>query len=277
MTQTINNNSNLAGRVVTAMVALTLTISLLAGSGFAQNGGWGTTAPQATPTTPSNSQLGQRLAFRNGELYFTGRVTQRQAEKVLEFLDDMYGEQPNFKSYQLDKDGNELVLKSVVGESALNSNELDYAFEAVEFLLQTVVFTDDPVRLELTDTNFNTRKVFNKLGVRPFGQRIAFNKNELFYTRDVTRDEADKLTKFLMDSGGADTEVSFQIDREGDTIVIRMVGNEDAQNTDKHDATFDAMEREFQSMVFTEDNVRFEITNYQFEAAKMFDKIPANG
>lgn len=250
-----------ASTMLTALVAC----SLIAGTASAQSGG---------PATTNTTTFGEKLPFQNGELYFTDNVTQRQAESLVKFLDEMYGDLENFKSYQLDRDGNELVVRSVVNDRALNTNELDDSFEAVEFLLQTQVFPDSEVRLELTDTQFQTRRTFNKLGIYPFGKRVTFNKNELYYTKDVTRQEVDKLIKYLMSTGGADTEVSFQLDRDGDTLVVRMVGSSEAIKTSEFDASFDAMEREFQQFVFTDTNVRFEVTDFKFEPAKIIDKIP---
>jgi len=66
-----------------------------------------------------------------------------------------------------------------------------------------------------------------------FGEKLNFGKNELYYTKNVTKSDAEKLGNYLTEqqffSNDGNT-ISVQLDKVNDTFLFRMVTLDSALN-----------------------------------------------
>jgi hypothetical protein len=104
---------------------------------------------------------GERIAFKNGELYYTENVSKEQADSLADYLEELYGDLENQKTFQLDRRGDDMIVRMCANSQALETNKLDASFMALEMLIQQTVFTDNNVVVELCDQDLETRKSFD--------------------------------------------------------------------------------------------------------------------
>lgn len=72
------------------------------------------------------------------------------------------------------------------------------------------------------------------------GSRLEFNGGELYYTSQVTKQEAQKLGECLVEQDFFDgKEKSVQLDKEGETYVFRAVVKKELQENIANNATLD--------------------------------------
>ena len=107
-----------------------------------------------------------------------------------------------------------------------------------------------------------------------YGERIAVNNSELYYTDNVTEAEAQKVAEFI-DSFTADIpqEITFQLDKRGDTYVYRMCAQPHAYETDELDASWIATETLLQQDVFPDANVIVELCDDTMTTQKTIDEV----
>jgi hypothetical protein len=61
-------------------------------------------------------------------------------------------------------------------------------------------------------------------GCNQYGTKLKFNGGDLFYTKNVTAAEANKLGNYLVQDGFySGNEISVQLDKSGSTYLFRMV------------------------------------------------------
>jgi len=65
-----------------------------------------------------------------------------------------------------------------------------------------------------------------------YGEKLEFNKGQLYYTEKVKKEDARKLGEWLVKAGFFDgTPKTVQLDMNADTFLFRMVIKEEAQNS----------------------------------------------
>lgn len=96
------------------------------------------------------------------EVYMKGDgVTEAEAKKLGTYIDTLWKEQTNMKSFQLSKDSGQYVVRMVVDEEKLKADtSLNVSFMAIQILFETQVFPGDKVKLVLTDNAFKDIKSF---------------------------------------------------------------------------------------------------------------------
>lgn len=107
-----------------------------------------------------------------------------------------------------------------------------------------------------------------------YGDKLKFGKGELFYTDKVTQDEAKRLGKFLDDSHmfPDDRQVSYQIDKAGESYVFKIVIADEKYNYDsKFTADVQIITGFMSKDVFKNKPVEYWLCNDKFEPVK---KIP---
>ena len=98
------------------------------------------------------------------EVYYKGNnVTEADAKKLGTYLADTWKEATNDKSLQLTKDSTVWVVRMVVDEEKVKADStIDISFMAVQYLLQSQVFNNEPVRFILCDGHFKDIKTFKE-------------------------------------------------------------------------------------------------------------------
>jgi len=90
------------------------------------------------------------------EVYIKGEnVTEAEAKKLGNYLNNLSKDSNNDKSIQLSKDSNQYVVRMVVDENVIKKDTtVNQSFGALQFLLETEVFVGSKVKLILTDNTF---------------------------------------------------------------------------------------------------------------------------
>ena len=96
------------------------------------------------------------------EVYLKGdNVTEADARKLGAYIDTTWKDATNKKSFQLCKDSGQYVVRMVVDEKKVKSdNSLDVSFMALQMLFESQVFNNNKVKLILTDDHFKDVKTF---------------------------------------------------------------------------------------------------------------------
>lgn len=69
-----------------------------------------------------------------------------------------------------------------------------------------------------------------------YGTKLMFDETELYYTKDITEDEANDIGKYLQEIGFTEgDEKTVQIAKDGDTYLFRMVVKESFIDDDEYE------------------------------------------
>ncbi len=105
-----------------------------------------------------------------------------------------------------------------------------------------------------------------------YGEKLQFEKTEVYYTSKVDKSEAEKLGKFLVSSGFADNnEKSIQLSKndENGNYQFRMVTTKEASESDTYEAIFKLYAQQISDSVFNKKPVDFHVCNTTFKTLKV--------
>jgi hypothetical protein len=137
---------------------------MIGGAGFVTLTGMAITTLIAAAILFGDSR-GERIEFKNGELFYTEQVDAHQAQKLADFLQEQYGDLKNKKSIQLDRKDNDVIVRLCAQPSTWQTDDLDYSFQAIEYLMQLEVFKNENVVVELCDPYFKPKKLIDHWSV----------------------------------------------------------------------------------------------------------------
>ena len=105
-----------------------------------------------------------------------------------------------------------------------------------------------------------------------YGEKLQYNKTEVYYTDNVEKTEAEKLGDFLISSGFAgENEKSVQLSKNEETgnYQFRMVTTEEAANSESYQTIFKMFAKQISDSVFNKKPVDFHVCNNTFETLKV--------
>lgn len=104
-----------------------------------------------------------------------------------------------------------------------------------------------------------------------YGEKLMFKKGELYFTKTVTKDEAQKLGDYLVKEGffSDNNTVSAQLNKEGDTYQFRMVTLEAAREKPETVEIMKAAAQEISANVFDGKNVVVHLCDEYFKTLKI--------
>ena len=110
----------------------------------------------------SCSNYGTRVKINDKiEVYYKGDgVNEADATKVGKCIDTTFKSATNNKTLQVTKDSGQYVVRMVVDKEKVKDNALDVSFMAMQFLIESQVFTGSKVKLVLTDEYFKDIKTY---------------------------------------------------------------------------------------------------------------------
>ena len=110
------------------------------------------------------SPYGERLAYESGEVYYTENVTESDAQRFADYMQEQWGELNNFVTFQLEREAATGIMhvRMCAKPQAWESDDLDYSFIALETLLQKDVFPGENVVFALCDDELETRKTIDE-------------------------------------------------------------------------------------------------------------------
>ena len=104
---------------------------------------------------------GTRLKFKDGELYYTDKVTEAEANKLGQFLvkKGYFGDGKQV-SVQLTRDNDVYQVRMVVVENYKSKKGIyPKAYQIMAAMISAKVFDGKPVEIHLTDNKLNTYEV----------------------------------------------------------------------------------------------------------------------
>lgn len=104
-----------------------------------------------------------------------------------------------------------------------------------------------------------------------YGEKLEFNKTEVYYTNKVKKEEAEKLGKYLVSSKFADgraKSVQLTKNEESGNYVFRMVTNEKAANSKTYETVFKLVATQISDSVFNSAPVDFDVCDNTFNTIK---------
>ncbi len=105
-----------------------------------------------------------------------------------------------------------------------------------------------------------------------YGEKLTyFKKGELYFTKTVTKDEAQKLGEFLVKEGffSEDATVSVQLNKEGETYQFRMATMESARDKPETIEIMKAAAQEMSADVFDGKKVVVHLCDEYFTTLKI--------
>jgi hypothetical protein len=113
------------------------------------------------------------------------------------------------------------------------------------------------------------------LGCNSYGTKLVFNGGELYYTKNVTETEANKLGDFLVGSGYfTGDKKSVQLDKSGETYQVRMAVKEGIDKDEKFLALYPVYAAAISKNVFNGAQVEIHLTDAQLKTLKV---VPMKG
>jgi hypothetical protein len=168
-------------------------------------------------TLNSCTGYGNKVTFEGnkGEVYYKGDgVTEADAKAVGKFLEDaeFFQKDDKTRSVQISKENGRIQARFVVEAKAIESmQDADNNFAIIGAAMSKGVFADIPVDVIYTDDHFKDIKTIlyrqSALAavnisdeIKQMGKK-SYRDNTLYYSKDISSDQADTISNYLVKSG----------------------------------------------------------------------------
>ncbi|MCX7696605.1 MAG: hypothetical protein N2Z72_02795 [Bacteroidales bacterium] len=113
--------------------------------------------------------------------------------------------------------------------------------------------------------------IFSFVRCDSYGKKKTFGDLELYYTSDITEEEADRLGHYLLESGFMESggEKTVQLTKENGIYQFRAVVMKEFQNDPDYDIIFRLFACEIVENVFPNDKLEFHCCNNKLETIKV--------
>ncbi len=180
----------------------------------------------------SCSDYGEKISIDGTDVYYKNGVTQTQAQALADYLKSSGFTDGNEKSVQLikNKETGNLTFRMVVASSFTEGK--DMVFKTFAKQLSKDVFNGEPVDFEICDNTFGTIKNFV---FEDQDELIEKDGTSVFYTKNVTGEEAKNLANYLKSSGFTDgTPKTIQLDKQDGIFLFRMIAKEGVEKDESN-------------------------------------------
>ena len=111
--------------------------------------------------------------------------------------------------------------------------------------------------------------------VEGYGTKLEFKGTEVYYTKNVTEEMANKLGNYLVDAEFADgDEKAVQLNKIDGTYQFRMVTQDGVANNGEWLPAFQGFVAELKASVFPNDNVELHLCDDGFETLQVVAYTP---
>jgi hypothetical protein len=114
--------------------------------------------------------------------------------------------------------------------------------------------------------------------MKDYGTKLKFKDGELYYTKNVAKEDADKLGNYLVDKGffSDDKRITVQLDKGGkDTVLFRFVVIDSFVNKPQYADLWQAMAGELSKDVFSNKPVTVHFCDKYLTTKKVIEPAPA--
>ncbi|HBS87970.1 MAG: hypothetical protein A2W91_10365 [Bacteroidetes bacterium GWF2_38_335] len=219
-------------------------------------------------------EFGEVIATANGDLFYKN-VSKEEAQTVSEYLEPSYFVFQKNSSVQLDKSGNSYIVNFVfrddvdVEDESLVANAV---FSQVEI---SKLLNNSPVVINFCNSMFESRKEIpwdeSNIEKYNFGTEIEVIDGELCYTETVTKEDAEKLAKWLETNYFAEQKnTSVQVKREDKNLQVKFVMRKGLDLESQDIADYAKKLKEGISKLFKGTVIEIHLCNSAFETQKFF-------
>lgn len=215
------------------------------------------------------SNYGEKIEVNGTEVYYKDGVTKEMAMQLGEFLDREEFSDGSTKSVQFyrNETSGVLTFKMVTTEEFASDPSYEMIFK--EFARNLRTEFDQPVDFLLADNSFETLKTF---AAADLPEVIKAKGTDVHYTENVSRDMAEKLAAFLIESEFSDdTPKSVMLDKEGNTYYFRMVVKEGFAENTATEFIFKAYGIQMKNELFKGSDMKFVYCDNKFNTIKELD------
>ena len=105
-----------------------------------------------------------------------------------------------------------------------------------------------------------------------WGEKLTFNGGDLYYTENVTKDDADKLGNWLVENEFFDgKEKSVQLDKKEGSYHVRMVVGEEFREDEVYKAQVGVFATLIETSVFKGNNVEIHMCDESFKTLHVIE------
>ena len=181
----------------------------------------------ATLTGCSGENYGTKMVYEeNSELYYTENVTETEAQALGDFLvqKNLFKKEGSGATVQLNKAEGLYEVRIVVLDGAVDDQATIDGMAYLGYEISQDVFSGKPLRIHMCDNTLETLKVIEPVD---YGTKLTFlDINTLFYTENITAEEADALGNYLIQVGfflGEGDGNAIQLNKSEGHYEFRMV------------------------------------------------------
>jgi hypothetical protein len=221
----------------------------------------------------SGEDYGTELIFaENNELYYTENVTVEEAQSLGDYLvkQEFFTNDGNGISAQLNKTADIYEFRMVVKEGSEEDQDTIDTMKLFAYDLSQDVFNGESLNIHLCDETLTTLKVVEPID---YGTKLTFGENnELYYTENVTVEEAQSLGDYLVsqDFFADDGNLrSIQLNKSGTTYEFRMIIK---KGLEQDESVIDSMEflaTDLSSNVFDNKDLDIHLCDENFETLRV--------
>lgn len=137
--------------IITVLATLTAVVLLTVATGV---------AGFAALVMLGQRQYGLRMDHKNFEVYYTSKVTEAEAKQFIRYLDVEQDSSNNRITFQLDRSGEDFIVRMCAQEHVYTTNQADDLVEGMRNGIQTKYFMQENVVFEACDDKLHTKKTW---------------------------------------------------------------------------------------------------------------------
>ncbi len=212
------------------------------------------------------------LTFKNGHVEYGTTVSAEEATRLGNYLAERgFFDRP--RTVRLDRDGAAYTLSAVANDGGEKDRALLASFRVLGVELSKNVFNDAKVHVILRD---ETQETGTLIPAPEYGDRLTFNKSDLYYSPPVTREEATRLGNFLVQDGFfAGDQKSARLTREEGVYQFRFMVVEGKQNDPEYVAACREITSHLSRNVFNNAPVEIHLCDHTFRTLLVVHPDPA--
>jgi hypothetical protein len=213
------------------------------------------------------SDYGKKRTFGSGEVYYPEGVSEADVDKLgIYLLENGFFDEENPKSVQLLREGDTHVFRMVTAKEYWEDAGFARTMEFASMEMAGDVFEGKPVRVELTDVRFRTKR-----SMEPKGASFRSGEGYVYYAYALGEAPARLAAQFLKDLGFFDSPVSVFFGKEGESYVYELVAREEALDDEAAVEANLALAGMLSAEVWENRPVVFRLLSADFQVLREFD------
>lgn len=214
---------------------------------------------------------GEKIEFGKSEVFYKGKgVTEKEARKLGEYLEENGFFDGAPKSVQLTHDGEDYLVHFVVDEKAF-TDVTRRSWWKLQYDLSEEVFNGKPTRIALADDQLKDKEVLNPISKYEIGKSSIYYDNS-----EIKKGDVKSLAEFFVSSNllGEDKTADAFFQVEDESPIVRLIVNP-KKITDEVTPAFAFWQDQMRENVFDGKKVKLVLTSTEYEDLDALPKLTA--